>query len=233
MGGVYDMPIPEWYTGTDRTGKVAAGIESVIERMDARTADHSDIAKLDQLLKLENEVNWRCFLTGLVGTIHYDIEEIADADRILTSSIAGYEVYLDTFDEVLSVYCQSCYTMGVIRLDQQRHLEAIPYFLRCIPYMHEVYDEAYIGNIFTFLNICFSWINQSEVGRVFSEAAAYTRKCDCESLEHLMIAYANTGETEKALDVFHLLQSQCQEYEHMDRVVDFAERNLGESGVIN
>jgi pentatricopeptide repeat protein len=227
------MGIPEWYTGTDRTGQVASGIEAVIERMDSRAADHSDVKKLDRLLEIEHEVNWRCFLMGLVGTIHYDLEETDKANKILEESISGYKVYLDTFDEVLSVYCQSCYTLGVILFDSNRYTEAIPYFLRCLPYMHEVYDETYIGNIFSFLNICFSWTNQNDASLVFSEAAAFTRRCDCESLEHLMVAYGNTGEMDKAIEVFHLLQSRCQDYEHVDRVLDYAERNLGESSVVN
>ncbi len=227
------MAIPEWYTGSDSTGRVASGVETVIERMDARTADHSDIEKLDQLLTIESEVNWRCFLRGLVGTIHYDLEEIEQANRALTESVSGYKVYLETFDEVLSVYCQSCYTLGVILFDDSRYAEAVTYFLRCLPYMHEVYDETYIGNIFTFLNACFSWANQNDASLVFSEAAAYVRRCDCESLEHLMVAYGNSGEMDKAVEVFHLLQSHCQDYEHIDRVLDYAERNLGESGVVN
>jgi len=227
------MGIPEWYTGTDRTGQVAAGIEAVIERMDSRTADPSDIAELDSLLELEHEVNWRCFLLGLVGTIYYDLEETEKANEILEESISGYKVYIDTFDEVLSVYCQSCYTLGVILFDTQCYTEAVPYFLRCLPYMHEVYDETYIGNIFSFLNVCFSWDNQNQASLVFSEAATFTRRCDCESLEHLMVAYGNAGDTDKAIEVFHLLQSRCQDYEHIDRVLDYAERNLGESGVVN
>jgi len=227
------MDIPEWYTGTDRTGQVATGIEAVIERMDARAADASDVDQLNRLLELEGEVNWRCFLLGLVGTIHYDLEETEQASKILEESISGYKVYLETFDEVLSVYCQSCYTLGVILFDAQRYAEAVPYFLRCLPYMHEVYDETYIGNIFSFLNICLSWDNQDESGLVFSEAAAFTRRCDCESLEHLMVAYGNSGEMDKAIEVFHILQSRCQDYEQIDRVLDYAERNLGESGVVN
>jgi pentatricopeptide repeat protein len=96
-----------------------------------------------------------------------------------------------------------------------------------------VYDETYIGNIFSFLNVCFSWDNQNQASLVFSEAATFTRRCDCESLEHLMVAYGRSGEMDKAIEVFHLLQSQCQDYEHIDRVLDYAERNLGESGVVN
>ncbi len=233
MDEVDPMAIPEWYSGTDLTGQVAAGIEVAIERMDARTADHTDIEKLVTLLELEQEVNWRCFLLGLVGTIHYDLEEIEPASQILEQSVSGYKVYLETFDEVLSVYCQSCYTLGVILFDAKKFAEAAPYFLRCLPYMHDVYDETYIGNILTFLNLCYQGTSQSDPALVFSEAAAFTRHTDCESLEHLMIAYANAGEMAKATEVFHLLQNHCREYEGYDRVLEFAERNLGESGVIN
>lgn len=227
------MTIPEWYTGTDDTGQVAAGIEAVIERMDARTAGPSDIERLDQLRSIEREENWQSFLLGLIGTIHYDLEQIEDASRTLTESVSGYKVYLETFDEVLSVYCQSCYTLGVILFDAQRFVDAIPYFLRCLPYMHEVYDETYIGNIYTFLNVCFSWSNQNDASLVFSEAAAFTRRCDCESLEHLMVAYGSSGAIDMAVEVFHLLQNHCQDYEKIDRVLEYAERNLGESGVVN
>jgi tetratricopeptide (TPR) repeat protein len=227
------MANPDWYSGSDRTGQVAAGIEAVIERMDARTADHRDIQALDRLLRLEKEANWRAFLRGLAGTIHYDLEEIEKANTILEESIAGYKVYLDTFDEVLSVYCQSCYTLGVILFDAQDYPAAVPYFLRCLPYMHEVYDETYIGNIFTYLNLCYGWSDLNDAGLVFSEAAAFSRHCDCESLEHLMVAYGNCGHLEKATEVFHLLQGHCQDYDQMERVLDYAARNLGESSIVN
>ena len=61
-----------------------------------------------------------------------------------------------------------------------------------------------------------SWSGQNAAGLVFSEASAFTRNCDCESLEHLMVAYGNAGEMEKATDVFHMLQNQCQDYEEID-----------------
>ena len=120
------MQIPEWYTGSDDSGRVAAGIERAIERMDERTADHSDINDLQKLLTIEEETNWRNFLLGLVGTIHYDLEEIDSARTVLEESITSYKAYLESFDEVLSVYCQSCYTVGVILFDDGRYGEAIP-----------------------------------------------------------------------------------------------------------
>ena len=227
------MQIPEWYSGTDQTGQVAAGIERVIERMDQRTADTTDIQDVQDLLALEQEVNWRSFLLGLMGTIHYDLEEIDSAKQILEESINSYKAYLESFDEVLSVYCQSCYTLGVILFDDGRYGEAIPFFLRCLPYMHEVYDETYIGHIYTFLALCLSWTNQAGYSVVFSEAAAFTRRYDCESMEQLMVAFGDAGDIEKATDVFHLLQRHCQDYENYDRVLEFAEQNLGESGVVN
>ena len=227
------MENPDWYTGSDPTGRVAAGIESVIERMDARTADHADTELLLKLLSLEEEVNWRCFLQGLIGTIFYDLEEIESARTHLAESVAGYKAYLATFDEVLSVYCQSCYTLGVILFDEGRYDDAAPCFLRCLPYMHEVYDETYIGHIHTFLALCLSWTNQASASVVFSEAAVFIRRGDCESLEQLMVAFGNAGENDKAADVFHLLQANCQDYENFDRVLEYAEQNLGESGVVN
>jgi tetratricopeptide (TPR) repeat protein len=227
------MQIPEWYTGSDASGRVAAGIERAIERMDERTADNTDIADINKLLTLEEEINWRNFLLGLMGTIHYDLEEIDSARSCLEESITSYKTYLESFDEVLSVYCQSCYTLGVILFDDGRYGEATPYFLRCLPYMHEVYDETYIGHIYTFLALCMSWTNQAGYSIVFSEAAAFVRRYDCESLEQLMVAFGDVGEIAKATDVFHLLQRHCQDYENYDRVLEYAEQNLGESGVVN
>ena len=227
------MENPDWYTGSDPSGRVAAGIESVIERMDARTADHADTELLQTLLSLEDEPNWRCFLLGLIGTIYYDLEEVESARKHLVEAVAGYKVYLVTFDEVLSVYCQSCYTLGVILFDDGSYDGAVPCFLRCLPYMHEVYDETYIGHIHTFLSLCLTWTNQTNASVVFSEAAAFVRRCDCESLEQLMVSFGNAGENDKAADVFHLLQANCQDYENFDRVLEYAEQNLGESGVVN
>jgi hypothetical protein len=227
------MKNPEWYTGSDASGRVAAGIESAIERMDARNADHDDVQQLEVLMAFEEEPNWRCFLLGLMGTIHYDLEEINNAQELLIQSVTGYKAYLATFDEVLSVYCQSCYTLGVILFDDGQYDDAIPCFLRCLPYMAEVYDETYIGHIYTFLALCLTWTNQTSASVVFSEASAFVRRCDCESLEQLMVAFGNAGDTEKATDVFHLLQSGCQDYENFDRVLEYADQNLGESGVVN
>jgi tetratricopeptide (TPR) repeat protein len=227
------MQIPDWYTGSDPTGRVAAGIERAIQRMDERIADHTDIKDLQALTRVEDEVNWRNFLLGLIGTIHYDLEEIDSARTILEESVTAYKAYLATFDEVLSVYCQSCYTLGVILFDDQRYSEAIPFFLRCLPYMHEVYDETYIGHIYTFLALCLSWTQQPGYSVVFSEAAAFTRRYDCESLEQLMVAFGDSGEIDKATEVFHLLQQHCQDFDSYDRIIEWADQNLGESGVVN
>ena len=227
------MAVPEWYSGTDGTGRVAAGIEAVIERMDERVADHGDIVKLEELLKMEEEVNWGSFILGLIGTIHYDLDEVEAARRVLQESINGYKIFLKTFDEVLSVYCQTCYTLGVILHDAQKFGDAAGLFLRCLPYMHEVYEDAYAGNVYTYLDTCLSRCGQPTFSVPFSEAAAYSRNYDCESLEKLMLAYGNDGHIERATEVFHMLASRCQDYEDFDRVLDYARRNLGESGVVN
>jgi tetratricopeptide (TPR) repeat protein len=224
---------PEWYTGSDSSGRVARGIEATIERMDAHLADESDIDTLGELLEHEQEENWRAFLQGLQGTIHYDLEQIDRARELLEESIARYKPYLDSFDEVLSVFCQSCYTLGTIYFDEKNFEEATPCFLRCLPYMHEVYEEPYLGNVFAHLDICLGWTDNKHYSVVFAEAAAFSRRMNCESMERLMNAYGRLGHMERATEVFQMLSARCQDYEHFDRVLDYAQRNLGESGEVN
>jgi len=227
------MAVPDWYTGTDTSGEVAQTIETVIERMDAEAADHADIDRLHRLLELERDANWRSFLLGLAGTIHYELEEEEDAADVLRRSIDGYRIFLESFDGVVNVYTQSCYTLGVILHDAERFTEATTYLLRCLPFMHEVFDDVYVANVHMFLESCYAETGQSEQGLVFAEAAVFAQPEDCESLERLMIAYGTTGQQLKASEVFHLIATRCRNHESFARVAEWAERHLGETGIIN
>jgi len=227
------VAIPEWYTGSDRSGEVAEGIESIIGRMDEHEAGHEDIRRLRDLQSLETEINWRAFLLSLIGTIHYDLGELDRAAESLEEALVSYKPYLETFDEVLSVYCQSCYTAGVLFYEREQYAVAAPYLLRCLPYIHEVYGNAYVGDIYSLLNICLSMTDDGEGALVFAEAAAFARQYDCESLENLMIAYVAAGDTQKASEVFQILSERCRNTDGFDRIVDFARQNLGETGPVN
>ena len=90
-----------------------------------------------------------------------------------------------------------------------------------------------IGTLPTNIAVAFFFIAYNNGTGFAAEAAAFTRRYDCESLEQLMVAYGDTGEIEKATDVFHILQRHCQDYENYDRVLEYAEQNFGESGVVN
>ena len=202
-------------------------------RMDAHAADETDVDRIDALLDVEQEPNWRCFLLGLIGTIRYDLDQTDAALPLLERAVRETRVYLESFDDVLSVYCQACYTTGCILAERDRPAEAVTYFLRCVPHMHEVYDEVYVGNILGHLELAFARSGQAEAAAVFAEAATFARSCDCPSLEELMVAYARIGDLERAGEVLALLEAECEEYEHIDRARDFARRHLGGSGVVN
>jgi tetratricopeptide (TPR) repeat protein len=227
------VSIPDWYTGSDSTGDVARGIEAVIARMDDREANQKDIRRLRDLVAMEGEINWRAFLLSLVGTIYYDLQEIDDAAEVLEDALTTYKPYLPTFDDVLSVYCQSCYTIGVLYYEREQYAAAIPCLLRCLPYLHEVYDDAYVGDIYTLLNICLGMTGEVDGALVFAEAAAFSRQQDCESLENLMVAYFAAGDQGKATEVFHLLSERCRDSDNFARVLDFARKNLSDTGVVN
>ncbi len=227
------MSIPEWYTGSDRSGDVAEGIEAIIAKMDEHEADHQDISRLRDLQSVETEVNWRAFLLSLIGTIHYDLKEQDQAAEALESALMAFKPYLSTFDEVLSVYCQTCYTAGVLFYEREQYAVAAPYLLRCLPYLHEVYENAYVGDIYSLLTICLNMTDEVEDALVFAEAAAFARQYDCESLENLMIAYVATGQSQKASEVFQVLSDRCRQSDNFERILDFARRELGETGAVN
>ena len=224
------MSNPEWYSGSDTSGAVAAGIEAVIERMDDHVADHSDVAQLAQLLEVETEVNWRAFLQGLSGTILYDLEDMEAAATTLGEAVSGFRPFLDSFDGVLSVYCQCCYTLGVLLVERQQYGPAAACFLRCLPYMHEVYEEAYTGHVHHFLAECLSRTGDVASAVVFAEASVYMSEGDCDALEQLMAAYVAADQSERASEVFHRLSEACQDAPGFGRILDFARRHLGEPG---
>jgi len=227
------MAILEWYTGSDTSGNVAQGIEAIIARMDEHTADHSDISRLRELQSIETEVNWRAFLLSLIGTIHYDLQELDQAAEALEDALTSYKPYISTFDEVLSVFCQTCYTAGVLFYEREQYAVSAPYLLRCLPYLHEVSENAYVGDIYSLLTVCLNMSDNVEGALVFAEAAAFARQYDCESLENLMIAYVATGDTQKASEVFQILSERCRNSDTFQRVLDFARQNLSETGVVN
>ena len=227
------MSNPEWYTGSDRSGSVAEGIEAIIAKMDEHEADHQDISRLRDLQSVETEVNWRAFLLSLIGTIHYDLNELYPTADVLDIALMAFKPYLSTFDEVLSVYCQTCYTAGILFYEREQYAVAAPYFLRCLPYLHEVYENAYVGDIYSLLTICLNMNDEVEDALIFAEAAAFARQYDCESLENLMIAYVATGQSQKASEVFQVLSDRCRQSDSFERILDFARRELGETGVVN
>ncbi len=224
----------EWYSGTDTTGTVAAGIEAAIKRMDARAADRSEINKLGKLLTLEKDENWRSLILGLVGTIHIELDDVEAARRVLRESVAGYKVYLESFDGVINIYCQSCFRMAVILFKDEAYRDAIPYLLRCLPYQHEVYDdETNRADVFMLLHACLTHSGWEDMGLAFAEAAAYSRRCDCESLEELMVAYQNQDCIEQATEVYSLLSNFCKDYENIDRAIEYAKEHLTNKGTVN
>jgi hypothetical protein len=229
-----DKPNPEWYSGSDASGVVAAGIEAVIERMDDHVADHSDVSHLRELLEVEREVNWRAFLQGLIGTIHYDLDELDDGAEALGLAVSGFRPFLDTFDEVLSVYCQCCYTLGALLMDRQQYGPAAACFLRCLPYVHEVYEETYTGHVLSHLTDCLAHTGDAASAVVFAEAATFASGGECDALERLMTAYVAAEQPERATEVFHRLSESCRDAPSYGRILDFARRHLGEpGGVVN
>ena len=96
------MQIPEWYTGSDQTGRVAAGIERAIERMDERTADNTDIDDLHELPRAMVERLEHYFLSykAVPGSENsVSIPEVYGRDHAFTVVEAAMADYQDAFGQ--------------------------------------------------------------------------------------------------------------------------------------
>jgi hypothetical protein len=227
------MAKPEWYSGSDRSGRVASTIEDVIAHMDAQEMDHEDLENLELSLTLEKDLNWRSFIHGLMGLILYELDDRPAARRTLELSISGARAHLASFDGVLSVYCQVCYTLGTILFESSEWAEASSCFLRCLPYVHEVYEDVYRGNVYAYLQECFNRINRPVEAVVFGEAAVLLRGNDPETLERLLVSYVGTGQLNLASEIYTLIMSSSDDEELLRRVTDIADEHLSGTGIVN
>jgi len=227
------MTTPEWYSGSDRSGQVATTIENVIEHMDAQEMDHEDLERLESSLTLETDPNWRSFIRGLMGLILFELDDRPVARRALEESVAGARAQLSSFDGVLSVYCQVCYTLGTLLFDDDEWDEAATCFLRCLPYMHEVYEDVYRGNVYAHLQECFNRLDRSAEAVVFGEAAVLLRGPEPKTLERLLTSFIGTGQLDRATEIYSMITTSCDDEELLRRVTDLADEHLSNTGIVN
>jgi len=215
------------YSGRDTTGEVWQLLESVIGVLDSDglAAAHAEMCQ--QAHDLEEDSNWRGFALGLKGLVLQRLGNSNEARDCLERAVDLTATYADNFEDIANVYCQACYTLGSILFDDMDQTQpAILTFLRCLPYMHDVYSDLYIGNIFGFLDVLFSRQGREQESAVFAESALYYHGLESPTLESLMYSYVNLGDKERARAVLRVLLDKVTDPDSIARIEDFADRRL-------
>ena len=165
----------EWYSGSDRTGEVPRVVEevsSLIER-NAPDLDASHLEMLKHAIEVEKEPNWIAFLTGLAGMVLEALGLSDEAEEAYKAVAVFSRPDLETFDDILNVYCQANYRFGKMLLEARHYERALEAFFRVVPYMALVFEDEHRCAVASFVDHCFSELGKPRFALPFAEAAAY------------------------------------------------------------
>lgn len=220
------MNIFDWYSGTDKSGKVPATIEDVMNRMDLKTAGAKDLSRLRACLDKEDEANWRGFLLGLSGLILLGRDKVDSAQETFLRAMEFFDITANSFKSVSNVYCQCCYSIGKIYFGEGETDSAFLFFIRCLANMYDVYDDVFIGNIFLFIDLCMNARQDYPAAVAFSENAVVATGGSIDAFESLMISQFNAGLVISASRSYRKILERCKDQDTLKRVQEFAARNL-------
>jgi hypothetical protein len=194
--------------------------------MDDNLANAEDIEQLRLCWDMESNTNWRSYIKGVWGLIVVRNDSGPHAESLLRESVSGFDILSRDFFETSNIYCQVCYEIGVMMFDRKEYGTAIMYFLRCLPNMLDVFDEIYIGNIFMFLDVCFSRCIDSSYSSIFAENAVIAARDYDKALEGLMITYFNGGDIDASKRVFATIINECNDADCLSRTKAFAKKHF-------
>ena len=185
----------EGYSGSDHSGEVRSTVESVSELLeqDAPDVGVSHLEILKRAIDIEEEPNWIALLFGLVGMVFEVLGLSNEARKAYKEVVDVSRPDVETFDDILNVYCQANYRIGIMLLEEERYEEALEAFFRVLPYMTLIFEEEHCCAVAAFVDQCFSELDRSRFALPFAEAAAYYCHGDDLTLKFLAKAYVANG----------------------------------------
>ena len=165
------MMRPEDYTGSDTSGRIARVFSEAVRILEDEGVCQEThfIEQVEQAFSLERDPNWKGFAAGLIGMLEEAQHDLDAAESWYQQALAHADATLSTFDDTLYMYGYSAYYLGVIRFDKEAWPAAAEAFLHCIPWLDQVFEDIFRGNILSFLALALL-----ESGRV-REAVPFAR----------------------------------------------------------
>ena len=100
----------DWYSGSDETGEVPAGLDSYLQNSDDWSRDHR-LTVLFGLLEIERDPNWRGHLNYLVGAEHLHANDPQTAMPCFDAAERSFDPLSPNFVGVASSFCRNRYCL--------------------------------------------------------------------------------------------------------------------------
>jgi hypothetical protein len=144
----------DWYSGSDETGEVPAGLDSYLQNFDDWSRDHR-LTVLFGLLKIERDPNWRGHLNYLVGAEYVQANDPQTAMPYLEAAERSFDPLSPNFVDVASSFCRNRYCLIRKKLmDEERDDLILAYGLSVLcwrqPDTLTTYEERLLYNALGF-----------------------------------------------------------------------------------
>ncbi len=100
----------DWYSGSDETGDVPAGLDSYLQSSDDWSQDHR-LTVLFGLLEIEEDPNWRGHLNYLVGAEYLLANDPQTAMPYFDAAERSFDPLSPNFVDVASSFCRNRYCL--------------------------------------------------------------------------------------------------------------------------
>lgn len=231
--------IYEWYSGSDKSMRVAEQLNKVNDP-GSELSDDEQIAVLRELLRIEQDRNWRGCLHALMGFRHQEGKREEDAVAAYTEALKEFDPLAGNLRDVIQHYCEALYGMINLRYIKTGEFEKIAEYSSII--MAHMDEVIFLGHpksmVYAYQSQAFNILgNKTSVPCFHSLALASALRAhhlapdDPLFLEGLMYCYFHHRDKQHLILTYEMFERVSERGEVQDRVRQFVRERAGEIGV--
>jgi len=223
--------IYEWYSGSDKKGRVATGVRKFSEMSD--DVDLSTrISFLEKLLRIEKDPNWRGYLMHYLGVQYLDSRKVEQGVAALKVALGEFDTLAANFRDVAGEYGRTLFYVlrelwGVVEVE-----EIYEYILRTLPYLNDMdLDRENMSQFTAFAADAILQLAQKGndpcLYRAATEFGMQVHHLDPDDpyvLEDLVYACVGAGDIRSAKLAYQQIKGLKADFEYRGRLDEFCEK---------
>ncbi len=230
--------IYEWYSGSDKSLTVPQRLSELDHSDPEPTADER-MTVLRELLRIEQDKNWRGYLYGRLGAILDGGGREAEAVEAYTEAFREFDPLARNFRDVVGWYCQALYGMAQAHARTGEFEEVAEFTSAIIANIDEIgWHPFYEAMAHAYQGLAFNMLgNKTSLSFFYSLAlGSYLRAHhlapeDPDFLKGLVHGYFNLGDKEHFILSYEMFEKVAEPGEVRDEVVKFVRERASEIGV--